>query len=146
MLGKARIQFGYIHHTNLLASGDELHLRHTVHGIDVVHAFDTILIALMHAVDADVARQAIGLWRAATTDGNPGWVGFSPMPPLVLVRAAAAQVVQVGNRETPAARSAHRQTLGARAPSASWWRGPTACYAAHPSRPTRPRQQGCIGR
>jgi hypothetical protein len=38
--------------------------------------------------------------RATLTDGNSGEISFSPVPPLVQVRSAAAQVVQVRYRNT----------------------------------------------
>jgi hypothetical protein len=47
-----------------LARRHKLHLRHTIHHIDVVHAFHTALVALMYAVDADLARKSVRLWCA----------------------------------------------------------------------------------
>src|ERR1019366_7394434 len=84
---------------NLLARGNEFHLCYTVHGIDVIHAFSAILIALVHAIDTDVAGHVIRLWRTALSDGDTRWMGLAPMPSLVLVRRASAQVVQMGNRD-----------------------------------------------
>jgi len=55
---------------DLLAGGDELHLRHAVHRIDVIHALDAVHVALMHAVYADVARHAVRLRGTAFADGN----------------------------------------------------------------------------
>ena len=48
----------------VIAGGDELELGHAVHRIDVIHPFHPVLVALMHAVDADVARHPVGLGRA----------------------------------------------------------------------------------
>ena len=44
---------------NLLARGNEFHLCYTVHGIDVIHAFSAILIALVHAIEAQIARPVV---------------------------------------------------------------------------------------
>ncbi len=88
-----------IRFADLLAGGDELHLRHTVHRVDVVHAFDAIQIALMHAIYADVARHSVWLRCTAFADGNAGGARLAPVPPFVLVRCAPAQVVKVGNRD-----------------------------------------------
>ncbi|OFZ66578.1 MAG: hypothetical protein A2V79_03565 [Betaproteobacteria bacterium RBG_16_56_24] len=72
-----------------------------------IHALDAVLIALMHAVYTDVARHALRLRGAACADGRSRRVCLGPVPPLVLVRLASAQVVQVGNRDA-------RQALVAR--------------------------------
>lgn len=45
---------------DLLAGGDELHLRHAVHGINVEHPFHPVLIALMNAVYTDVPGIPLG--------------------------------------------------------------------------------------
>lgn len=57
---------------NILAGGDELHLRPTVHRVDVVHAFYADQIALVHAVYAYVARRSVWLRGTAFADGNAG--------------------------------------------------------------------------
>ena len=84
-----------------------MHLRHTVHRVDVIHAFNAVQIALMYAVYADVARLSVRLRSAACADGYAGRVCLGPVPPFVLVRLAPAQVVQMGNRDA-------RQALVAR--------------------------------
>ena len=61
---------------DLLAGGDELHLRHTVHRVDVIHAFDAVLVALMHAVYADVALHPVRLRGGARRVPMGAPVGF----------------------------------------------------------------------
>ncbi len=97
----------HVRFADLLAGGDELHLRHAVHRVDVIHAFDAVQIALMHAVYADVARYTVRLRGTSYADGHSRRICLGPVPPLVLIRLAPAQVVQVGNRDA-------RQTLVAR--------------------------------
>lgn len=83
---------------NFLARGDELELGHTVHRIDVIHPFHPVLVALMHAVDADIAGYAIGPGGAALADGYTGGACLGPVPTFVLVRLPAAKVIQMGDR------------------------------------------------
>lgn len=78
---------------DLLASGDQLELRHTIHRIDVINPLHPILIALMHAVYPDVARHAIGLGGAAASDGDAAWPRLGPVSACILVLFPAAQVV-----------------------------------------------------
>ncbi len=52
-----------------LAGGHDLPLGEAVHGVDVVDPLGPVLIALVNAVDADVAWAPIGLWRLAHADG-----------------------------------------------------------------------------
>ena len=100
-----------------------MHLRHTVHRVDVVHAFYAVQITLMHAVYADVARHSVWLRGTALADGNAGGARLAPVPPFVLVRLAPAQVVKVGNRDarqpfkagiTKKQKSAFHKLLGGR--------------------------------
>ena len=84
---------------DLLGGGDELHLRHTVHRVDVIKAFDSVKIALMHAVYADVTWHAIWLRGTAFANGRTHTACLGPVPPVALLWLAPTQVVQVGNRD-----------------------------------------------
>ena len=53
---------------DLLAGGDELHLCHAVHRVDVIRPFHLVLIALADAVDMDITRYAIRLWCASASN------------------------------------------------------------------------------
>ena len=55
----------------VIAGGDELELGHTVQRVDVIHPFHPVLIALMYAVDADIARHPVGL-GGRLADGYAG--------------------------------------------------------------------------
>ena len=91
---------------DLLAGGNELKLGHAVHRVDVITPFTAILIALVHTVDTDISRLAVGLWGAALADGYAGWrvlVQCRRLPGTV----SPAQVVQMGDRD-------RRQPLEAR--------------------------------
>lgn len=43
-------------------------LGHAIDGVDVIHAFDTLLIALMDAIDTQVARAVVRRRRTAFAD------------------------------------------------------------------------------
>ena len=93
-----------------LAGGHPFVLGHAVHGIDVVDAFDAVLIALMHAVHAQVAGPVVGGRRAPLADGNGHRPGLGPDLALALIAGALAQVVQMRHRDRgQALHSGHRQ-------------------------------------
>jgi len=48
----------------------DLPLRDFVHGIDVIQPLVTILVALMHGIDAQVSRLALGPRLAPLADGD----------------------------------------------------------------------------
>ena len=48
-------------------------LRDLVNGVDVIDTMDTVPLALMHGVYAQVARLAIVDRPAALADGDGGW-------------------------------------------------------------------------
>ncbi len=83
---------------DLLASGNELELGHAVHRIDVIDPLHAILIALVHTVDADIARPPIRLGGAALADGNARGPRLGPVPSRALVLGPTPQVVQMGDR------------------------------------------------
>jgi len=106
-----------------LAAGHQLPLRDAIHGVDVVQAFQAVLIALMHAVDADKARAPLGLRGLAYADRHRGGAGLVPLPAPIAIARSPAQVVQVRHRNTRQARvariavdlqGAHQQPLGGR--------------------------------
>ena len=86
--------------------GDDLHrghhlpLGHAVHRVDVVQPLDAVVVALVHAVNADEARASIGRRCLAHTDVHaPGGPGLGEHHALRPVRRAVAQVVQVCHRD-----------------------------------------------
>ena len=62
-----RQQIGF---ADLLAGSDELPLGQAIHGIDVINTFHPVLVALMHAVDADEAGPPLGRGRATLADAD----------------------------------------------------------------------------
>jgi len=82
-----------------LASGHPFALGNTVHGIDVIDAFDAIQIALMDGVHAQVAGSVIRRRGAALTDGNAHRSRLGPDLALTLISGAFAQVVQMPYRD-----------------------------------------------
>ena len=54
--------------------------------MDVIHAFNFVLVALRHAVGVNVAWK---LWGRALVDGNPSRIGLDPMLTFVLGRTAS---------------------------------------------------------
>ena len=77
-----------------LHGGNHLPLRHAIHRVDVVQALDAVLIALVHAVDADEARATLGGGRLACADGGGlGGLGLGQHHSLGAVASAVAQVV-----------------------------------------------------
>src|SRR5664279_5156785 len=58
-------QFG-----DLRGGSHNLPLRHLVHGVDVIKTLASILIALMHRVDAQVSGRSLWLWLASFADRN----------------------------------------------------------------------------
>lgn len=94
---------------DLLAGRDQLERGHAIHRITVIDTLHAILIALMHAIDADIAWPPIRLRGAALADRHAGGPRLGPVPPRTLGRGPAPQVVQVGDRNP-------RQPLEARIP------------------------------
>lgn len=83
-----------------LAAGEDLPLGDAVHGVDVVHALDAVMIALVDAVDADEAGAALGLRGLPDRDGDgPAGSGRFPVAARVAVARRVAQVVQVRDRD-----------------------------------------------
>ncbi len=56
----------------LLAGGHQFPLGQAIHGVDVIDALHPVLLALMHAVDANEARPPLGRGRPALADAT--WV------------------------------------------------------------------------
>jgi hypothetical protein len=88
-----------------------------IDGVDVVQALDAVEVALVHAIDADEARAALG--RRRTAHANRRRLGPSRLAQhdaLGAVAGAVAQVVQVPHRdraEPPEARIAEDIALAA---------------------------------
>src|SRR5688572_5433860 len=78
---------------------DHLPLRHLVNRVDGIDAFDSILVALMHGVDADEPGPA-GRSRLASLPyrhrGRTRGAVLDPLPP---IPHTVAQIVQVPDRE-----------------------------------------------
>lgn len=82
-----------------LAASHHLPLGEDIDGIDVVHPFDAIEIALMDAVDTNEAHSPAGVGRAPLANGIEHGPGSGEGHPGGLVWAALAQVVQVRGRQ-----------------------------------------------
>lgn len=82
-----------------LAGGYEFPLGDAVHRVDVIDPLHPVLIALMHAVDADETRLAIGRRRAALANGQGDGTRLAPLLAMLRVAAGTAQVVQVAHRD-----------------------------------------------
>ena len=78
-----------------LAGGGELPLADNVHGIDVIEALDTVVIALVHRVDANEPGSAFRCWRAPDADAARPGLGLRVVDTPSLVDGFCAQVVQV---------------------------------------------------
>lgn len=74
---------------------DALPLSDLVDGVDVVEDPDPMEIALMYAVDAQVARFVVGPWLTPLTDSDATRTSLGERLPLSLVAAGTAQVMQV---------------------------------------------------
>ena len=74
---------------------DELELGDLVDQVDQVDALDAVAVALVHRVDADVARPAIGFRRLAQADGHRRRLRLRPRRALGAVGRRGAQVVHV---------------------------------------------------
>ena len=74
---------------------DELELGDLVDKVDQVDAFDAVAVALVHRVDADMARPALRLGRLAQADGHGRRLRLRPRRALGAVGRRRAQVVDV---------------------------------------------------
>ena len=86
------------------AGGHRFILCHAVHGIDVVEAFNAVLITLMHAVHAQVTGTVLRRWSTPRADRKAHGPGLGPHPAVTQIAATLTQIVQMGHRD-------HRQTL-----------------------------------
>src|SRR3972149_6332584 len=77
----------------VLTGGDDLVLGDAVHGVDVIEPLRAVLIALMHAVDADEAGAAVGGGRAALPDGDGIAAGLGPVGSGPLVAGVDKELV-----------------------------------------------------
>lgn len=80
------------------AGGHDLELRDAVHRIDVVEPFYAVLIALVHAVNADEAGAAFRCRRTAHPNGYVIAVGLRPVSPPGFIALCPAQIVQMRHR------------------------------------------------
>jgi hypothetical protein len=55
---------------DLRGGGHDFPLGHLVDGVDVIQPFASVLIALMHRVDAQISGQALRLRLASLANGN----------------------------------------------------------------------------
>jgi len=83
-----------------LDGGDELELGDLVDGVDEVQAFEAVQIALVNAVDAQIAGLALWPGFAALADGDGGGACLADGDPLALIGFGLAESVEVtvGNR------------------------------------------------
>ena len=100
-----------------LAGGHHFVLGHAVHGIDVVETFNAVLIALMHAIHAQVAGLVVGRWSAPLADGNASPAGSWSTPGVGAGSCCACAGCRgAPPRSLPSARSGPHQTPERRAP------------------------------
>src|SRR5207248_11743983 len=80
-------------------STHHLPLRNFVHGIDVVHPFDSIQIPLMDRIHAQVTWPSIRLWSPPFANGHlgrpSGLIGYPSLP----VRESFSQPVHLRHRQ-----------------------------------------------
>ncbi len=91
-----RLQPGF---ADACGGGHDLPLRDLIDGIDVVDAFGPRLIALMHGVDAQIARLALRIGRPPFSDGRGGGPGLDVVEKAFAIARLLAQVVQVRHRD-----------------------------------------------
>src|SRR5438270_13876959 len=70
-----------------------LPLRHRIHRIDMVDAFGSVPIALMHGIHAQESGPALRIWFAALPDGNRAGPRGLEYSGLLAVARAGAQLV-----------------------------------------------------
>ena len=63
--------------TDALDTDHDLELGHFIHGIDMIDAFFPVQIALVHGIDAYIARLAVTLWLAPLADRQGDRAGVS---------------------------------------------------------------------
>ena len=79
--------------------GHDLPLCDLIDGIDVVDAFGPRLIALMHGVDARIARLALRIGPPPFSDGRCRGLGLDVVETAFAIAWLLAQVVQVRHRD-----------------------------------------------
>lgn len=84
--------------TDTFDCGDELELGDLVDGVDEVHPFDPVRVALVDAVDAQIAGLAVGTGFAAFADGDLHRTGLIDGAPLTPVALGSPQVVEMAIR------------------------------------------------
>ena len=70
--------------------------------VDTLEAIQMALgqpLTLMHRIDTDITRHALGSWRFANTNGHRRRSRAVPHEALFAIRLAGAQVIQVGDRD-----------------------------------------------
>ena len=65
----------------------------------MIDPLQAILIALVHGIDADVARQAMRCWRLAYGDRYARGLGAIPNETLLAIGLAGPEVVQMRGRD-----------------------------------------------
>ena len=91
-----RHQIGF---ADLLASHPDLPLRDAVHRVDVIQALHPVLIALVHAVDTQIPRTALGRGRFAYPDGDLMRARLAPALAAAHVAFLLTKVVQMRHRD-----------------------------------------------
>ena len=90
-----RQQIGF---TNLLAASNNFPLCDAINRVDVAHPFRTIVIALMHRTDTDIAGQTIRFGCSAHADDIGLAARFGEPHPLRLVGIGRTQIVPMRHR------------------------------------------------
>ncbi len=155
---------------DLRGRGHDLPLGHLVDGVDVIQPFASILIALMHGVDAQVSRRALRLrlapfrrWESAWAAWAGSWrcvcdslpscatgIGAPPkLPPAAGRQPDCIRCTRVpGCAASPARSGSHapcpRRPTDPRRPRCSAWR--TWCAGRPPLSPGRSRRYAVISR
>src|SRR5438874_355276 len=80
-------------------TGHHLPLRHFINGIDVIHTFGTVLIALMHRIDPQIAGLALRIGSPPLADRDQRGTCLGVAQPAFAIASPLAQIVQMRYRD-----------------------------------------------
>src|ERR1051326_482980 len=94
-----RLQYGQqVRLADLRHRSHHLPLRHLIDGCDVIHALDSILVALMHRVDADESWPPMRLWPPPLANRPGGRLRRFIRDPTLPISPAVAKSIQLRYR------------------------------------------------